>query len=474
MIYRDLLLEGRGEMDVLKQRRPWYGLTLFLFITSIVTQQPLFFLATLLTLLIALVPDIWYLWGLRRLVVSQEIDQQQLFFGEEAVLSVKIENQKLLPLPWLKVENKVAPSLTLLTRKGTELQTVLKDDFVGTWLLWSFQRVTRNYRMRCLQRGFYVFGPLRLSSSDPFGWLEAETLVPVSTTLLVYPLYVPIEMLSMSAVFPLGEKILPRPLLEDPLRFAGVREYMPGDDPRRIHWKASAHAGSLESKLYESPAASRLLILLDVWNYSEAARGRDLEIQELTIAAAASLALWALDERYSVGLLANCTMVVTSSEQTPSVNLTEREKSGFEERKALLMPVKTSSRVVSLPFSSDNGQAERILSTLACLVPRQSSSIGVVIEQEAKMFPRGTTVFLVSAASTLSESTVERLVDQRRRGVAVHLALTGDFRPESLLDTYDLPVHYLGGKRKWHELIAASTSPGHEGSAEEVGGFQLD
>ncbi len=68
------------------------------------------------------------------------------------------------------------------------------------------------------------------------------------------------------------------------------------------------------------------------------------------------------------------------------------------------------------------------------------------------MFPPGTTILLISAAKTLRTGTVERLLDMRtRRGSSVHLALTGDVDKE--VETFDLPVYYLGGKEKWHELI---------------------
>jgi len=69
------------------------------------------------------------------------------------------------------------------------------------------------------------------------------------------------------------------------------------------------------------------------------------------------------------------------------------------------------------------------------------------------MFPLGTTVLLVSATSSLDKGTIERLLDLRMRGAAVHLILTGNSAVNGNVETYDLPVHYVGGKEKWHELI---------------------
>ena len=441
------------DKDLLKRRQPWYWLALLLFVISLFSRQPLLFLAALFTFLVAIVPDLWYRNALRHLVIRQYVNHRNVFFGEEVTLSVSIENHKFLPLPWLKVENKISPPLAVLSKKTSRLQSARRETLAGTWLLWALQKVTRQYRMRCQERGFHRFGPVSLSSSDPFGWLECEVTVPAVESLVVYPLIAPLEALGLSSVHPLGEHITARRLLEDPLRVAGVRDYILGDDPRRIHWKATARAGALRSKVYETPALHRLLLLLDVWNYSEAARGTDLEIQELTIATAASLGIWALDEGYMVGLLANSSMVMPLVEQALPMNLPTEESDTIKVDREEFSARVLSSATTSVPFSSDDGQYERLLSTLGRLVPQYRGSIGTVMDMEERMFPFGTTVLLVSATSSLDKGTIERSLDLRMRGTAVHLVLTGNSDAGETVETYDFPVHYVGGKEKWHELI---------------------
>src|SRR6266571_421745 len=428
------------DKDLLKRRQPWYWLALLLF-------------AALFTFLVAIVPDLWYRNALRHLVIRQYVNHRNVFFGEEVTLSVSIENHKFLPLPWLKVENKISPPLAVLSKKTSRLQSARRETLAGTWLLWALQKVTRQYRMRCQERGFHRFGPVSLSSSDPFGWLECEVTVPAVESLVVYPLIAPLEALGLSSVHPLGEHITARRLLEDPLRVAGVRDYILGDDPRRIHWKATARAGALRSKVYETPALRRLLLLLDVWNYSEAAGGTDLDIQELTIATAASLGIWALEEGYMVGLLANSSIVMPLTGQALPMSLPTQESDTIKVDREEFSASDLSPAITSVPFSSDDGQYERLLSTLGRLVPQYSGSIGTLMDMEESMFPFGTTVLLVSANSSLDEGTIERLLDLRMRGTAVHLILTGNPEASETVETYDLPVHYVGGKEKWHELI---------------------
>ncbi len=444
--------------QLLKNRRPWYILAAVLLALSLLLQQPLLLLAAVFTLVIALVPELWYRLALRHLLVHQKVSQHHLFFGEEVTLSLRIENRKILPLPWLQVENKITPPLVAGVKEGraSQLQKVDQDTLVSTWLLWSLQRVTRRYRLRCQARGFHVFGPIRLGSSDPFGWLDSDITIPVSTTLLVYPLIAPMEVLGFSSVHPLGEYISERPLLEDPLRVVGIRDYIIGDDPRRIHWKASARLGTLQSKIYEPSSLRRFLVLLDTWNYSKLSNGIDRDLQEFNITVAASFALWALDEGYMVGLFANSAMLLPAEAWLAGMQPQGQEKA---------ITTDITPPGVYVPFASDHSQYERVLSTLACLVADASSPIERFIEKQDEMFALGTTVVLVSAATSLNTPTIERLLDLRLQGAAVHLVLSGAEEDVQRAEDYGLPVHYTGGREKWHELTnstgrAAGAIPG--------------
>jgi uncharacterized protein (DUF58 family) len=255
--------------ETLIARRPWYVLAAGLFLLSALTRQPLAFVAALFALVIGLVPELWYRQALRHLHIHQHLNEQRVFFGETVTLSISVENQKLLPLPWLEVEDEMPSSLLLLTGRASPTYKVNRVALVNTFSLWSFQRVTRRYRLRCMARGVYTFGPAIVRSGDPFGWLVREERLPVPETLLVYPLVVPIESFGLPPRYPFGERATPHRLLEDPLWVAGVRDSVVGDDPRRIHWKATARAGELRSKVYEPSSQYRLLLLLDMNTYAE-------------------------------------------------------------------------------------------------------------------------------------------------------------------------------------------------------------
>ncbi len=450
------------EKGTFRQRRPWYFVAGLFFLAGVVTQQPLVFVATLFILLIAFVPEVWYRYALRHLEVRQEVNQQHLFFGEEVTLSLSIENQKLLPLPWLSVEDPIAPALTVLKKRDLRLQHVSQDMLATTWLLWPLQRVTRRYRIRCLSRGLHTFGPIRLRSSDPFGWLERDVKLPVAERLLIYPLVAPLETLGLASIHPFGDYASQYRLIEDPLQVAGVRDYQFGDEPRRISWKATAHAGTLQSKVYEPSSLRRLLVLLDVWNYSDAWKGVNPDIQELAITVAASLSMWGLDEGYSVGVLTNSAVTLPPEEQKKTLSLPNARENTPDIVFDTLPPADVSPPGISVPYSRDTGQYEQILSTLAQLAPQSTTRIERLLAIEETMFPLGTTIVLVSATSSLTENTIEQLEELRRRGAVVYLALLGHRAEKTSLETYNLPVYYLGGSEKWHELIATVSTARNE------------
>jgi uncharacterized protein (DUF58 family) len=457
---------------LLKKRRPWYYLALALLLLSALTRQPFLLLAATFTGLVGLTPELWFRFALKHLSIRQQVDHQHLFFGEQVTLSITVENRKLLPLPGLQIEDTISPPLTIAHVATSRLQTTLRDTLISTWLLWSYQRVTRRYRMRCHARGFHLFGPIQLRSSDPLGWLERELQVPAHETLLVYPLIAPLESLGLPAVFPMGDAIGAHNLLEDPLWFAGNREYQLGDDPRRIDWKATARAGTLRSKLYESTTERRLLVLLDTWTWTNEKNAMDEELQEFCISITASLATWGLDEGYMVGILANCATIAADHSLSAMIS-TDQEIAASATSKTISSTI--SPPGVSLPCARDDTQYEQILTLLATMIPTYNTPIEHIIEHENALFQPGTTIILVSPINTLSANTIEGLYTHRRRGNAINILLVGDLEPEkSLPDTEDIPTYQIGGKEKWRELIQTVGDETHGDIGTSAHSLQLD
>src|SRR6516162_1139565 len=84
--------------------------------------------------------------------------------------------------------------------------------------------------------------------------------------------------------------------------FAAYRQYMPGDEIRRIDWNVYSRSDKLYVKLYEGETNTRVLVLLDIsgsMNYGSA------EVKKIDYARilAACLSYFAYQQRDAVGLL---------------------------------------------------------------------------------------------------------------------------------------------------------------------------
>src|SRR5215471_5486700 len=147
-------------------------------------RRPLYLAGALLILALAVVPELWYRYALRRLVVYPELSTERAEIGDTVQVSLVIENRKALMLPYLEVETQFPDALPLI---GHVLDTAPVSERAllrNIYSLWAYQRVVRRYRARALSRGVYTFGPMRLRVSDPFGLLEREHMHSATTTVI--------------------------------------------------------------------------------------------------------------------------------------------------------------------------------------------------------------------------------------------------------------------------------------------------
>jgi len=119
------------------------------------------------------------------------------------------------------------------------------------------------YRVPTSRRGIYVVGPLTVARTDPFGLARSARALARTVELTVYPRVDPIVPLPPS----LGHDPLAgashathSPSGED---FFTLREYVQGDDLRRVHWKSTARADELMIRQNELPWQTRATVLLD-------------------------------------------------------------------------------------------------------------------------------------------------------------------------------------------------------------------
>lgn len=189
---------------------------------------------------------------------------------------------------------------------------------------------TNKWRKRgmCTQRGLFTLGPTELRSGDPFGLYTLTIHYPTTSTIMVSPPIVPLPSIEVAAG---GQKDggRPRPFASrHTLNSAGSRPYLPGDEKRWIHWRVSAHKGSLHVRLFDDAPVGDWWIILDLNQQVQVGEGSS-STAEHAIILAASLADRGLREGRSVGLAA-----ATGGENQDAIWLPPR--SGESHRLAIL------------------------------------------------------------------------------------------------------------------------------------------
>jgi uncharacterized protein (DUF58 family) len=154
----------------------------------------------------------------------------------------------------------------------------------------------------CTQRGLFTLGPTSLLTGDPLGVFTVELHYPQSMPFMVMPPVVSLPAIEVASGGRAGEG-RPRPnAMERTVSAATVREYMPGDSRRWIHWRTSARQDSLYVRLFEGVPAGDWWILLDLNREAQAGEGM-AATEEHGVILAASLADRGLRAGKAVGLV---------------------------------------------------------------------------------------------------------------------------------------------------------------------------
>ncbi len=321
-----------------------------------------------------------------------------------------------------------------------------------------------------------MFGPTVLRSGDVFGFLNRQESLSNRQYLLVYPLVVPITRFGLPSHHPFGDNRAPRRLLEDPSRVVGVRDYIYGDDLRRVNWKATARMMQLQSKVYQATTTYTLVLFLNIVSQLDAWYGIRPELQELAICATASVANWALDQGYAVGLYANTIMYMpelgmsNSTSQLPSsfIQLDElspaltqnMDNTEMDHQREVLLADQLNRRRIHLPPASNEEQRKRIMEVLARVQSYFGSSIEELIQIERTRLPAGATV--VVATSTVSDPLLDALVRLKRSGHAVTILHVGDSPLPMTLG--GVALYHIGGEETWKDLLANNSRVGTSSS----------
>ncbi|MBI4318366.1 MAG: DUF58 domain-containing protein [Chloroflexi bacterium] len=410
----------------------WYYLIATILLASVLMHNTLLFVVSLALALTLAVSHLWNRYCLEGVEYRRSFSQERAFFGEEIEMVVEIVNRKVLPVAWLEAEDEIPRELEPLKGKVTISYKSGRSLLLNLVSLRWYERVRRHYRIRCDVRGYHSFGPALLRSGDVFGFRVRESVVSGEDRLLIYPRVVPISELGLPPKDPFGDLKARQWLFQDPLRTIGVREYFYGDNPRRIDWKATARTQKLQVKLYEPTTTYQLVILLNLNTYGPFWwwQGYDPDLLELIITTTASVANWAVEQGYQIGLYANGSL-------------------------------RASDTIVKLPPSRDPEQLTRVMETLAMLVPSAAMPLDTLLQTESHKLPFGATLLVVTAV--LGDEILAELQALKRAGHhQIALLLLGDHAPQIKLE--GIATYRIGGEKAWRELREIAVGGHPEGA----------
>ncbi|MGI5917794.1 MAG: DUF58 domain-containing protein [Anaerolineae bacterium] len=395
----------------------WWILLAILFLIGAALRR-----STLLALvfILALATGASLLWArycLSAVTYRRRLGHHAIDYGRETTLALEFINAKPLPLAWLLVYDVFPRQIDLLTaeiQKGAPHRPGRLTNMLS--LRW-YERVVRTHRIRGKHRGLYEFGPAELSAGDIFGIHNRRRVDTTIDTLIVYPKVVPVHELGLPAGRPIGEWAARRKMVEDPLRFAMVREYVPGDNARHIHWPASARSGTLQTKVFDPSDTLSLIIALDVQTLHRPYE-YEPDYLELAVSATASLALHGLDQRYSVGIYANAL--------GPAGDQWVRLRPGRHPR-----------------------QATEILTMLARLDWFRGRPYDDMLQRIMPLLPYGATIAAITAMP--NDATYRALAALQDANHPIILLTIGD-RMSDVPERFTR--HHLGGHDAWHRLEA--------------------
>jgi uncharacterized protein (DUF58 family) len=241
----------------------------------------------------------------------------------------------------------------------------------------------RYYSARTLltRRGAFLLGPTTLTSGDPIGFFSAQREFPATNTLVVLPMTYPISTFPPPPGFLPGGKTIRIRSMDLTPHAVGIREYIPSDPMKRIHWPSTAKRGRFMVKEFEQDPQANIWLFLDADRMERAYKEEqtpyveenfwqhrkiiDLPCDtfEYGVSAAASLANFFLADRRAVGLAC------------------------------------AAGKVTIVPAERGVRQMNKIMETLAFLQPEGSMPILGLVDFHAKHLPVGSGVILITSSS---------------------------------------------------------------------------
>ena len=245
-------------------------------------------------------------FALKKLTYERRFSRLTAFQGETVEMVEVLGNKKLLPVPFIRAESRISPSLSF--RADMETHISGEQYHKSVFYLRPYSQIIRSHTVLLKKRGFFQAGAVALTAGDLIGTASPATQVDTGAAIEVYPRLLNPEDIPLPSSRWQGDLIVKRWIVPDPVWVSGIRSYSPGDDPSGIHWPATARLGMLQMKVHDQTADVKLLIVINA-QMSEHQWADLMEYEQQTveymISLAATLCVDALRNGVEAGFAAN-------------------------------------------------------------------------------------------------------------------------------------------------------------------------
>jgi len=306
----------------------------------------------------------WFLTvlSMRGIKVERRARSHRAAVGDVFEEFFEISNDSRFTTFWLEIYNQTEIPFAA----GSRVLTLLR------------RRQTRSYTARTwlTNRGGFALGPTTIATGDPFGIFRATRQFPAVQNLIVFPMLFPVhDFLSPPGLLP-GGKAIKRKSIDITPHASGVREYIPGDPLKRIHWPTSTRRNQLMVKEFEQDPQAEVWLFLDTHKNVHVSKPADQEAAppvddlfllrrnkvklppstlEYSISITASLAHYFIEQRRSVGLV----MATENSYKVIPAERSERQEGKILESLAftrsestVVLPNLVTAQIGQLPQGS--------------------------------------------------------------------------------------------------------------------------
>lgn len=209
------------------------------------------------------VSGIAYVWLCPSLtLIHKSLRARRVHVGDQNQIHILLRNPRRLRSPVLALTETI--QITQQRTKQNTATTWGPTEFANLMVppVKPHQEIAVSLNLPTQQRGKALIGPLHLTLHDPLSVAVRKFQLGQQLEALIYPTLAPVQPPKNKPTNMLDAgKRNPIPQHADELH--GLRPFQTGDDPRRIHWRSSAHQDALIVRQMEDYSHTYTTVLLD-------------------------------------------------------------------------------------------------------------------------------------------------------------------------------------------------------------------